>query len=137
MKKEILLLAGLFVVLVLADRLTKLFFYGKYIFLITFTKNTGALFGLFKNNNLLFIISSFIALIILIYFLFKTKKSFLNNVSVIMIISGIVSNLIDRLYFGYVIDFIDLKIWPIFNLADVFILAGIIIFCIESIRPKK
>lgn len=55
----------------------------------------------------------------------------------ILIISGALSNIIDRLYLGCVIDFIDLKFWPVFNLADVYITIGATVLVIRTIREKK
>ena len=52
--------------------------------------------------------------------------------SIILIISGAISNIIDRLYFGCVIDFIDLRFWPVFNLADIYITIGAIILIIRT-----
>lgn len=54
----------------------------------------------------------------------------------ILVLSGAISNIIDRLNFGCVIDFIDLKIWPIFNPADIFITMGVIILIIQNTKFK-
>jgi signal peptidase II len=53
-----------------------------------------------------------------------------------LILSGAVSNIIDRLYFGCVIDFIDLKIWPVFNLADSFIVLGVILILLKQFKKS-
>jgi signal peptidase II len=55
----------------------------------------------------------------------------------ILILSGGISNLIDRIYFGCVIDFIDLKFWPVFNLADIYITIGAIMIIISLCLPKS
>jgi signal peptidase II len=55
----------------------------------------------------------------------------------IFILSGAISNVIDRSYFGCVIDFIDLKIWPVFNLADSFIVIGVILIASSIFRKKQ
>jgi len=54
----------------------------------------------------------------------------------ILILSGGISNLFDRLYFGCVIDFINLKFWPVFNLADIYITIGSIIIMLKMISKK-
>jgi signal peptidase II len=54
-------------------------------------------------------------------------KNWLLKTGFTLIISGAISNIIDRIYFGCVIDFIDLRIWPVFNLADIYITIGAII----------
>ncbi|KKP78386.1 MAG: Lipoprotein signal peptidase [Candidatus Moranbacteria bacterium GW2011_GWF2_35_39] len=52
--------------------------------------------------------------------------------SLLLIFSGAISNIIDRLFFGCVIDFIDLKFWPVFNLADIYITIGVVISIIRT-----
>ena len=54
-----------------------------------------------------------------------------------LIVGGAIGNYIDRLFRGYVVDLLDFKIWPIFNLADVFIVVGCIMFVFMSILSKK
>ncbi|MCX6761511.1 MAG: signal peptidase II [Candidatus Moranbacteria bacterium] len=63
---------------------------------------------------------------------FKFKIS---NYSLILILAGALSNLFDRLHYGCVIDFIDFKVWPIFNLADIFICLGVFLLIIKSSSP--
>lgn len=58
------------------------------------------------------------------------------NFPLILVISGAISNLLDRLYNGCVIDFIDLKVWPVFNLADSFIFLGILALLIQINRKN-
>jgi len=55
----------------------------------------------------------------------------ISNYSLILVLSGAISNLIDRLYYGCVIDFINLKVWSIFNLADIFICLGVFLLIIN------
>lgn len=67
---------------------------------------------------------------------FEIWISKINIVPLVLILSGAVSNIIDRLYFGCVIDFIDLKIWPVFNIADSFIVIGVILVVISNFKFK-
>ena len=89
------------------------------IFHLTYTTNTGSAFGLFKNFNSIFVIISFIVASYIIYYILKSgnKK---NSAYIIlgMLLGGTIGNLTDRIFFGYVIDFIDFRIWPVFNIAD-------------------
>ncbi|QXK91638.1 signal peptidase II [Neoehrlichia mikurensis] len=95
--------------------------------------NPGISFGMFsvvKNSNMIFsLLSCFIVLVLLYYSLFKLKKSN-HSFIVAVIVGGAFGNLIDRLRFGAVFDFIDIHIahwhWPVFNVADTFIVCGII-----------
>jgi signal peptidase II len=61
----------------------------------------------------------------LIYIFFKSKN-FIQQFLLILIFSGAISNIIDRIRLGCVIDYVDLKFWPVFNLADVYITVGVI-----------
>jgi signal peptidase II len=90
--------------------------------------NTGTAFGLFAGNNSVFIYISLIAIILILVLIFKTpSKNLLTRSAYLMILAGAASNLIDRLRVGYVIDFIDFRFWPVFNLADTSITCGIIL----------
>jgi len=97
---------------------------------ITFVKNTGAAFGLFKDNVYFFIAISIIAAITIGVILINTIRkgefldNFLRNFGLILVVSGALGNLIDRVRLMYVIDFIDVRIWPVFNIADSSITAG-------------
>ena len=51
-----------------------------------------------------------------------------------MVVGGAIGNYIDRLYRGYVVDYIDFKVWPIFNFADICVVVGCVLFCINLIR---
>ncbi len=80
--------------------------------------NTGAGFGLFKEKAfLLGIISLLVALGIILYYQ-KIPQIYLAQLFTALFLGGTIGNLIDRFARGYVIDFIDLRFWPAFNLAD-------------------
>jgi signal peptidase II len=135
--------------IVVADQLTKALiranlipinqFGGEVLFDIGFfrivhAQNTGAAFGFFSGNSLTIAILAIIAVIVilLIVFLMRTRWSFLQSmwvkVSLAMITGGTIgNNIIDRLRQGYVTDFLDFKVWPAFNVADLSISVGVII----------
>lgn len=113
---------------------------------ITFVRNTGAAFGLFKNSTVLFISISVIAIWVILSILYRSMRkgeffyNFMQNFSLVLIMSGAIGNLIDRIRLGYVIDFIDVRIWPVFNVADSSITIGtsILVFYFVSKRhPAK
>ena len=96
-----------------------------------YSVNTGTVFGLLQGNNLLFIIITVAVIAALLYYYRKLKeKSILNQSAIALITGGALSNLIDRVVFGGVIDYIDLKFWPSFNIADAALVAGMTIFFI-------
>ena len=104
---------------------------------ITYVQNKGAAFSMLNGNVLLLIIISFIILYYLYLYILKEKKY--ENIS-ILLIGGIISNLSDRIFRGYVIDFIDIKIFnynfPIFNIADICIVLGTIFLIIKILKEK-
>jgi len=115
----------------------------KNILHITFVTNTGAAFGLFKDSTLFFIIISvvvvgFVSILLLISL---KKRDFLSkpafNSSLILILSGALGNLIDRLRFTYVVDFIDVRIWPVFNIADISITIGTFLLILIFLFPHR
>lgn len=114
----------------------------KNIFHLTLVHNTGIAFGLGKGNTTIFIIISLIAVWLLVYSLLKKEISgfgaaSLARLSLSLILAGALGNLIDRLRFGYVIDFLDLRVWPVFNVADSAITIAAILLCTQIVFRKK
>lgn len=95
------------------------------IFHITFVQNTGALFGMLKGFGFAFIWLTIIALGFILFYWDKFPKKILVKLFLVFIVVGLIGNLIDRIFFGYVIDFFDFRIWPVFNLADSLVSAGV------------
>ena len=100
---------------------------------LTYVHNTGAAFSIFEGAKWFFIITAIIVLNIIYIFFIKDKE--LKNSEIViysLLISGIIGNLIDRVVFGYVIDFIDVNIFifVIFYLADSFIVIAVILLLI-------
>ncbi len=86
---------------------------------LTYVNNTGSAFGLFKGFNLFFILLSIIVILVILYNIKKIKENEkAMQFSVGLLLGGTIGNLIDRLVYGFVIDFIDFRIWPVFNIAD-------------------
>lgn len=108
-------------------------------FHLTLVYNTGIAFGLFKQYPIVFTVVTSAAIIIIIYFLFQKKYelSKLESLALCFILGGSAGNLIDRLRLGHIIDFIDFRVWPIFNLADSFILIGAVILVCSMIFKKR
>lgn len=110
------------------------FFYLRYI------NNTGASWGILSNSRILLIILSLIAIIILIRYMYSFKETKLNYIGFGFLLGGILGNLSDRLLHGYVKDFLDFIIFnydfPVFNIADIFIVLGVIVLIISIIRGE-
>lgn len=126
--KFFFLVAALVIVL---DQLTK-FIADRFFYTV---HNTGAAFGLFQNMTLILIVISIIVIGIILYYYKSLTKASL-TVYTGLILGGTISNLIDRIFLGYVIDFINFRIWPAFNLADLAITIGVIGLIIYLIQKK-
>ena len=98
----------------------------------TYLENRGAAFGIFSNQRWFFIIATVLAIILLMYLVFVKKiQSKIFNISVALIIGGGVGNLIDRVFLGYVVDYIQISFFPpVCNFADYCITAGTIMLII-------
>jgi len=155
-KKKYLLIFSL---IIIADQVSKLIIQNTFngnpfktipvikgFFLIRYVENKGAVWGIFSQSNSLIIPKiitalSFLALIVVIYFFLKLEsRCKLELTSLSFIIGGAIGNIIDRLYQGYVVDFLDVYIkthhWPTFNIADSFISMGVVILIISIWRGK-
>ena len=90
--------------------------------------NTGAAFGIFPNGSFVLIIVSFVAIGVMLFF-YRTHAlpGTLTRVTLGMQLGGAIGNLSDRIRFGQVTDFIDFRVWPVFNVADSAVVIGIAI----------
>jgi len=126
MKTDILV----FLAVILLDQFSK-FFAPKLG--LTVVKNTGVAFGLFPNfcwgAMIIFILGAF-----LVSFFKRTESpsSIIHHPSSLLVLAGGFSNFLDRLFFGYIRDFVDLKIWPVFNLADAAITIGVVMLLLKN-----
>jgi len=114
----------------------------KGIFHITYIENPHTAFGLFKYQTMFFVIAVLISVIlaILIYKKIIFKKDSFMYVPLMLVLGGAVGNLIDRVRTdGRVIDFIDFRIWPVFNFADSAIVCGMLLLLIHVLfhAPEK
>jgi len=91
--------------------------------------NPNISFGL-KVPEFLFWLFWIIIILFLLVLIYK-KYLIYNTLHIMLILSGAISNVIDRLFFGCVIDFINLRIWPVFNLADIYITLGATILIVK------
>lgn len=109
-------------------------------FYVTVAHNTGGAWSIFSNHSYLFIIASVLAIILLVKFMFGFKNNLRNNIAFACLFGGIFSNLADRIFLGYVRDFLDFKIfgydYPIFNIADVTIVVGVILLIVAVIKGE-
>lgn len=102
------------------------------IFHFTYVENRGAAFGMLQNNQIIFVVIALIASIFGMYYLCTKKIHIVGKIGIMLLISGALGNLIDRMRLGFVVDFLDFRIvWQyVFNIADVFVVVGTILLCI-------
>jgi len=97
------------------------------IFHLTYIHNTGAGFGILKGRTLILVLISLFVIGYILYFIKDIKNNEKTlQILVGFILGGTIGNLLDRLMYGSVIDFLDFRIWPIFNFADSFLTIGVI-----------
>jgi len=147
--KTKLYFVSLSIFIVLVDQFTKyLMFYNKKLFInkdfllfkLDFVKNYGAAFNIFSGSRIFLSLISILFSILLIYLIFK--KNTLNSFdlySYSFILGGTIGNGIDRIYKGFVVDFINLNIinFPVFNIADISINIGFIFLMYNIFKNKR
>jgi signal peptidase II len=112
-------------------------------FRLTHVQNTGAAFSLFYGRTSILTVVSIIGVAIILVYVFVFYRHFpsldtpLNKVALGLILGGTVGNLIDRMFFGFVTDFVDVGPWPVFNMADSSVVVGVIIFAISILMISR
>lgn len=147
---KIVLFSSIISVVYLIDQLSKYFMVRalspgesvpvlKSIFHLTLIFNTGAAFGIMKGMSGAFMVITVLSLGLIAYFLFFRRKELpmVEAISLCFIAGGALGNLTDRVRLGYVIDFFDLRIWPVFNVADSFITVGALMLFLVLAMPRK
>lgn len=133
------------------DRLSKAFFahllsLNESIALIkgvvhfTLVHNTGIAFGLFKDCGAVFFVIPLILTGLLIYNVYYYRDREYSRTYIMafsLILGGAIGNLIDRIFLGHVVDFIDLRVWPVFNVADSAITVGAVIILLKCIPSSS
>ena len=102
----------------------------KNIFSLTYVENRGAAFGILQNSRWIFICATIIILAVLIIYKIKSRpQGKIINTSLCLLISGAIGNLIDRIFRGFVVDMLEVTFieYPVFNVADCFVVVGAIL----------
>lgn len=109
-------------------------------FYLTLCQNSGAAWGLFSNSKFIIGIGTVLAMIIIYHFIYCFKQNKRNNLAFGLLMGGLAGNLIDRILFGYVRDFLDFYIFkydfPVFNVADMCIVVGVFLLIIAIIKGE-
>lgn len=125
------------VIIVILDQLTK-YLVKDQIVNINFIQNTGSFFGIMKGSSVFLIWFSLVVIGIFFYFYDKIQKSeLIVKLCSGLIVGGAIGNLIDRIRYGSVTDFINLGWWPSFNIADSAICVGVTLLIIYFLFENK
>ena len=144
------LFGGLAAIVLVLDQLTKAWIVGNvapgqvvdvvgsWVRLI-FSRNDGALFGLFGSSATLFAIGSVAVLVLIVWYHARSSRSLLLSIALGLLLGGALGNLIDRFRLGYVVDFVDMGIGTLrfftFNVGDSAISTAILLLLILALRP--
>ena len=155
MKKRIKYLIGILVaaLLILLDQITKhlavthlkgksSFVIWEGIFELTYVENRGAAFGIFQNQRWLFLVLTIIIIIGLCYIVWhlpQERKFIPMEILAVLIFSGAIGNMIDRIVLGYVVDFFNFSFinFPVFNVADCYVTVSCVILLILAFSYKE
>ena len=107
------------------------------IFTIELVHNYGAAYGIFQNQTFFLLSVSTLVILGVIVFRKKIIQSNFSLYAIVFLLAGAIGNVIDRALLGYVIDFINIQIFPVFNFADIYINIAVILFVIEMIIDEK
>ncbi|WP_253250645.1 signal peptidase II [Orenia metallireducens] len=137
---EAMLIFVAFLVIILLDQFTKYLVLTNFnlgdsipiiqnVFHLTYVQNRGAAFGILQDQLPFFIIITLAVLALLFYFYRQLPLgSSWNKAALGMALGGTIGNFIDRVRLGFVVDFFDFRVWPVFNIADSAIVVAVIIF---------
>lgn len=113
-----------------------------HFFSLTYVKNTGVAFSMLEGNILFILLMSVIVVGVLVYFAKSKGNGRLEKICYSMILGGALGNFLDRIFYGYVIDFLDFTLFDfkmaIFNVADVLIVCGVfLLIVLEILKERK
>ncbi len=143
-----LLLAVLALAVIVLDHVTKVWLAASFlpgesriviphVLYLTYVQNYHGAFGLFGTHPLL--LTAAASLVLISFYLWYRKEGASTSVHIAfaLIFGGAVGNIIDRLRFGYVHDFIDFRVWPVFNVADSAITIGVCLLLVQMLVHEK
>ena len=109
---------------------------------LTFVENRGVAFGMFSGQRWFILLLTGVIAVGLVWFYVtmpKKKEYFPLRVSLVLVLSGAIGNIIDRLFRGYVVDFFEFTFfeWPVFNVADIYVVVGVILLALMILFVVK
>lgn len=106
------------------------------VFHLTYLHNTGAAFSMLRGRTVFFVISASAIILIIVYGMIKLPLERRIRFLLALVLGGATGNLIDRVRFGHVVDFLDFRVWPVFNIADCAIVVGMAFLAIIIASSK-
>jgi signal peptidase II len=103
---------------------------------LTHTQNDGGAFGILGGQSSLLMFGSAVAVAFVLWMLLQGSPKRTTIIGCGLILGGAAGNLLDRLTTGQVTDYIDLRVWPVFNAADVAIVLGVATLLLAALRPE-
>ena len=104
---------------------------------LTYVRNTGAAFSLFVGFSSYLIVIGIAVVIAVIYFHHRlSSKNYWMQTALAFVLGGSLGNLLDRIFRSYVIDYIDITVWPVFNFADIMINVGVIMIAMKLFEKE-
>jgi len=105
---------------------------------LTYVRNTGAAFSLFIGFSPYLAVVGIVVIAAVIYFHYQIPKdSYVLQLSLAFVLGGSLGNLVDRILYSFVIDYLDITIWPVFNLADLMINIGVIMLIYKLFEKEE
>ena len=148
-----LIFAAVAVAVIAADQITKFWIQANLaidqsvpadgLFRLTYAQNTGAAFSIFYGKVGILTVISIIGVLLILFYNFMVYRRFpyldtrINKIALGFILGGTLGNLIDRLRLGYVVDFVDIGPWPVFNVADSSLVLGVIVFALSILMVTR
>jgi len=103
----------------------------KNFFHLTYVQNTGAAFGILAGKQWFLVLVVMLVILFIMYFHFRLSEFDPLQLPMAFILGGSLGNLIDRLRLFFVVDYLDLRVWPVFNFADVMINLGVLLIVVN------
>ena len=104
---------------------------------LTYIKNPGGAFGILGGQESILLLGSAVAVAFVLWMLISGEPSKATTAGCGLILGGAAGNLVDRIFEGEVTDYVDLRVWPIFNAADVAIVLGVGLLLLAAFRPEE
>ncbi len=104
---------------------------------LTYIENSGGAFGLLAGSQIILMLGSAVALAVVAWMLLSQPPTRMMTAGGGLVLGGAAGNLLDRIASGGVTDYLDLRVWPIFNLADVAIVCGVALLVLGTLFPPQ